>query len=689
LFKYSVPTYGVEPVAAAAHLWQGILADLPPEFNKDTWIAIWNEPNRNESDWMGHTAYEVGQLALRDGYKIAMFGFASGTPEYGHWFEPGMVKFLELAGHHRDQIAVCLHEYSFTTEYLLEEDPYYLVGRFQQLLHACDEQGLRHPTVIIKEFGWEYQDVPSPASAMPQLERAADLYAMYPTVLCANIWYLGGGFGNIAEQTQRLIAPVTNASLTYVPPDIPPPPNGEKTLYEFFWDLSIETQKISLNANAALQGEMFKDGRTPVGDEDWQVYPGNDVQYAYHAGEHPGGLLERGVYLAKVPEPGKPWVITSFTDPYDIPPPPGKIELEVFPTDYQTFTQAFGVNKHNYDMYCDRNGVCLQGHNGLDIVAPLGTPFYAAIGGTVTHASDRNLSGAQSGYGWHARIVTGDYTIIYAHAAPDLRVSVGDIVQPGQVIAVSGNTGNSTGPHLHFEMRKCPGLPDWPWCTIDPTPYIQPLLEPPPPVGVDMASYFQVVQSGHGPFFVLQHSHGPTENIQTHVPDGTIFLNKGGNGQYERMRVTASHIERREDTSHSGSTMYTLDDQDGSGWSKWAPRFWNAGDAFFRNPLVTVMDYDCNIRSQDRVPSWLVFDKFHPSWTSPPSDASPQGITFANVVEMSFRSEPDGEKHEIYKIAPNLGPYAEWWSSGGGHSWVSEIPQGREPLTSRIPSCLG
>ena len=88
------------------------------------------------------------------------------------------------------------------------------------------------------------------------------------------------------------------------------------------------------------------------------------------------------------------------------------------------------------------------GHAGLDIAAPSGTLVYAAVGGTVT-SSGWNVFG----YG-NLVIVRGaggrDY--YYAHNSR-LLVRVGQTVRQGQPIARVGNTGNSTGPHLHFEVR--------------------------------------------------------------------------------------------------------------------------------------------------------------------------------------------------------------------------------------------
>jgi murein DD-endopeptidase MepM/ murein hydrolase activator NlpD len=85
-------------------------------------------------------------------------------------------------------------------------------------------------------------------------------------------------------------------------------------------------------------------------------------------------------------------------------------------------------------------------HQGLDFPAPTGTPIRAAAGGVVV-TSERH-----AGYGLMVEIDHGnDLTTRYAHASK-LKVKVGDLVKRGQVIALVGSTGRSTGPHLHFEV---------------------------------------------------------------------------------------------------------------------------------------------------------------------------------------------------------------------------------------------
>lgn len=86
-------------------------------------------------------------------------------------------------------------------------------------------------------------------------------------------------------------------------------------------------------------------------------------------------------------------------------------------------------------------------HDGVDFVAPPGTPIVAAAGGVVVasewHHEYGNMIDIDHGDGLKTR---------YAHAAKSL-VKVGDLVRPGQMIARVGSTGRSTGAHLHFEVH--------------------------------------------------------------------------------------------------------------------------------------------------------------------------------------------------------------------------------------------
>lgn len=87
-------------------------------------------------------------------------------------------------------------------------------------------------------------------------------------------------------------------------------------------------------------------------------------------------------------------------------------------------------------------------HAGIDIPAPQGSPIVASDSGIVIY------SGWQGGYGNVVMISHGnDVVTVYAHNSANV-VSVGDYVDAGQTISLCGSTGYSTGPHLHFEVRK-------------------------------------------------------------------------------------------------------------------------------------------------------------------------------------------------------------------------------------------
>ena len=98
-------------------------------------------------------------------------------------------------------------------------------------------------------------------------------------------------------------------------------------------------------------------------------------------------------------------------------------------------------------------------HYGVDIDGNVGDPIRSATAGTVT------FSGWRGGFGYLVIVENGNTEYFYAHAS-QLLVSVGQQVEPGQLIARVGATGNVTGPHLHFEIRV-EGTP------VDPLPILE------------------------------------------------------------------------------------------------------------------------------------------------------------------------------------------------------------------------
>jgi murein DD-endopeptidase MepM/ murein hydrolase activator NlpD len=130
----------------------------------------------------------------------------------------------------------------------------------------------------------------------------------------------------------------------------------------------------------------------------------------------------------------------------------------LLPVHGATLTQSFGCTSlaiEPWSAECPSHHF----HSGVDLAAPLDTRVYAATTGRVTIARERG------GYGLYMILVRDPrLSTLYGHLDLPL-VQPGDEVAAGQPIALMGSTGNSTGPHLHFEVRIA-GVP------VDPLPLL-------------------------------------------------------------------------------------------------------------------------------------------------------------------------------------------------------------------------
>ncbi len=189
--RYDVPDYNLDPVLAAETYWELEKAIWPPELDPSVvWLETMNELDKMRSEWLAQFALRTAQLALRDGRRWAAFGWASGEPEPTDWESPAMLALLRLIADNPDQLAIALHEYSYTSEDIGDDYPH-KVGRFLDLFRVADKHGIARPTVLITEWGWSYDHIPAEPLAMEDVTWAARLYAAYPQVKGAAIWNLG------------------------------------------------------------------------------------------------------------------------------------------------------------------------------------------------------------------------------------------------------------------------------------------------------------------------------------------------------------------------------------------------------------------------------------------------------------------------------------------------------------------
>lgn len=328
-----VPNYSRAPVDAARDYYDLIIPyvhTMVKSHRDKVWVQLGNELDKNRAEWLAEWSMESELLWGSLGYKICVINWSTGEPEPEHWRAPMMLSMLRLAAEKQASFAVGLHEYSLTTDSIAAGNGY-LVGRFKDLIAACEENNIGHPSILVTEFGWTLDSIPEQQQALAEIERVAQMYGQYPTLLGAGTWYLGSGFGSIANEVQPLMLPVTQQSLDYVAPPQQDPdpttptptPNPDETFEEYFWRRSIELQTVSLNPAALLQSTAAADGYNIVEGEFWDSYA--DSVYAAQAAEH---LLtgDRRVYITPVPAVGNPWLPPTWFDEPDEEVPDDEID---------------------------------------------------------------------------------------------------------------------------------------------------------------------------------------------------------------------------------------------------------------------------------------------------------------------------------------------------------------------------
>jgi len=448
---------------------------------------------------------------------------------------------------------------------------------------------------------------------------------------------------------------------------------------EWLEDEAESHRVIDYNSQAALQKAIVADGFAPYSGEFWDTYA-DGQEYAIQGARDLSGE-EKRVYYAVVGDWGNVKYIIQGEEPPSVNIRPLMANQ---PLDEQSIeTRGFGECPECYNDIPSYQPDC--GHGGNDRGVPLRTKVYATQRGVVVHASDRKWnSDTPSGYGKHIVIEHNEngqrFHSVYSHCDL-LFVSVGQGILAGAYIAKSGNTGNSTGPHLHYGVLIDD---DWGGCHgelrfgyfVDPAYVFDLPLAPkhtdPPGTSIDLLPYIK----GSGQMYEVQHASGPTETFQSQS-SGLMFY-QVKNSQYEELYESGDFIWRGLDTSPGGAPneaerpgepRYYRQFEEGKQMARWCPRFMKVGQSWIAPSPHTVQFYyksDCAPSSANsgQATNQITLVAWHETKTW-------NGITVSDVIELR-------SPFETYFYAKGWGLVA--WGMGTKQSAISEVLSGRPPL---------
>lgn len=233
------------------------------------------------------------------------------------------------------------------------------------------------------------------------------------------------------------------------------------------------------------------------------------------------------VPVARVPDPARWSPVTNHTVDYPSVPKEVLISLPTYraSTDcHEAAPDDHSVLSVDYNGSYEVEGVGCGSHPAADILMPKGTPVLAAMNGIVDRVEERSWGFGNTVTIRHPNVPDPDQSKAkttlyssYAHLGA-ISVSMGQVVTKGQQIAVSGQTGFATAPHLHFQIDResAPFHPYWPFTTTEATQ-----------AGY---SFVDAVNHGLGRENAQRHTVNPLAYVQAHeaFSDATIAQENGG-----------------------------------------------------------------------------------------------------------------------------------------------------------------
>lgn len=183
-------------------------------------------------------------------------------------------------------------------------------------------------------------------------------------------------------------------------------------------------------------------------------------------------------------------------------------------------TQVFGVNEAYYKQF-SVDGVPLKGHNGVDFGVPEGTVIQAVDAGKVIESGND-----PAGFGIYVKLLHPWGETLYAHLSRSF-VQLDLVVNKGQPLGYSGNTGNSSGPHLHFGLRTFPYVRTDGWGGYrDPLPFL-PVDEEPLYTNVEILTAIKLAAERHRMEWQLLASLAWAESsFQLYIQDGLFQISQ-------------------------------------------------------------------------------------------------------------------------------------------------------------------
>lgn len=210
---------------------------------------------------------------------------------------------------------------------------------------------------------------------------------------------------------------------------------------------TLKSQQGSLNAQKSTQNELLSQTKNQESSYQKIIAEKKAQEAAFEEAINELQAKLKAADTSSIPKIGSG--VLSW--PLDNMVPRDCTSIVKLASNQSCITQYFGNTA--FSRTAAYNG---QGHNGIDLRAPIGTPVKAALTGTV---EDINLGVAPNcQYGkWVLIKHNNGLTTLYAHLS-SIIVSPGDAVSTGQVIGYSGQTGYATGPHLHFTVYASSGV---------------------------------------------------------------------------------------------------------------------------------------------------------------------------------------------------------------------------------------